>query len=136
MSALLCTHFPSKPQLYPNNLISILSPFGTLIFLKSPVFTLTSKVFLSHDFSQKVHLLPEMPNFHHKSLQHTNFPQKSYFYPNCPFCKLIFLQSPKDLISNLTGLSPFGTLIFCNSPVSTLTAQFSPKCPFHTLSFA
>ena len=79
--------------------------------------------------------LPKMTNFIltpfstlilHKSLVFTpvtpfaqSFPQKPQFYP-------------KDLISTS---SPFCTLIFCISPVFTLTVQISPKCFFCTLIF-
>ena len=79
--------------------------------------------------------LPKMTNFYLNSLQHTHFAQKPCFHSSSPFCAVI---SPKATILPKRPhfhLKSFCTLIFCISPVFTLTVQISPKCFFRTLIF-
>ena len=75
--------FLKKPKVYPKDLISTSSHFGTFIFC----FTLTAQFspvsFSLHSFSRKAPVSSQNAQFCSKFLRHNDFSQKPCFYVSC-----------------------------------------------------
>ena len=80
--------FPKKPKVYPKDLVSTSSHFGTIYFLYEPCFhpIFTEVSFSLHSFSREAPFSSQNAQFCSKFLRHNDCPQKPCFYISSCCC--------------------------------------------------